>query len=248
MHFAHDYRRLINRWRAVARGCGLPLRRLPMAGRPDQFYLRTTALGTEGGIYLSAGIHGDEPAATEALVSWAEAQGAKLNDLPLLIFPCLNPWGLTHNSRFSEKGEDLNRLFHQDAHPLIAAVKAVVGTRKFAVALLLHEDYDGQGIYIYEIQRTLPYWGEALLETARPVISIEGRPMVDGRKATDGLIRRKLSRKFFDRIGYPEAIWLHFEHSDRTFTIETPSEFALPQRVAAHRVIIEESVRRVVGV
>ena len=52
--------------------------------------------------------------------------------------------------------------------------------------------------------------------------------------------------KRFARIGHPEALWLHLKHSNRTFTVETPSEFALERRVAAHIAVIEEMVRRVV--
>ena len=44
-------------------------------------------------------------------------------------------------------------------------------------------------------------------------------------------------------MGYPEAIWLHLYHSLRTFTVETPSEFALEQRVAAHVAVLDEVAR-----
>ena len=43
--------------------------------RADEFELlcfRSPALQSSGGIYLSAGIHGDEPAGTEGLYQWAE--------------------------------------------------------------------------------------------------------------------------------------------------------------------------------
>ena len=56
-------------------------------------------------------------------------------------------------------------------------------------------------------------------------------------------MRRKVNMKTFVKIGFPEAIHLHLFHSKRTFTIETPSEFALGQRVAAHVAIIDECVK-----
>ncbi len=70
--------------------------------------------------------------------------------------------------------------------------------------------------------------------------------MVDGRKAAAGLIRRRIRAGMFDKIGYPEAIWLHLKHADRSLTLETPSEFALADRIAAQIAVIEECVRRVV--
>lgn len=239
---AHDYRYLIERWRAVARKTGVPLRRLATAD--GGFYLRTPALAATGGIYFSAGIHGDEPASTEALVTWAERLGKKLRDVPALLLPCLNPWGLVQNIRLDAQGVDLNRSFHRTDLPVIAAVKRVVVGHQFAAAMMLHEDYDGQGIYLYESQRMQPYWGESLLAVARRHLPIDPRERIDGRKAVKGIHRRRFDRKRFAQIGYPEAVWLHLECAERTFTVETPSEFALERRVEAHVAVVEEIVRR----
>ena len=244
-HRAHDYRHLVERWRAVARKSGVPLRRLVRADGYEHFYLRTPALAETGGIYFSAGIHGDEPASTEALVTWAERQGRKLARIPLLLFPCLNPWGLVQNVRLNSQGVDLNRGFHLTDVPVITAVKRIVAGHQFAASMMLHEDYDGQGVYLYEVQRVQPYWGEALLAAARQHVPTDPRLRIDGRKAVNGIHRRRIDRRRFERIGHPEAIWLHWEHSARTFTVETPSEFALERRVAAHVAMIDEIVRRV---
>lgn len=243
-HRSHDYRHLIQRWRSVAQRCGTKLQRWGVAGELPLYCFRTRALPREGGLYISAGIHGDEPGATEGLIAWAEREGERLQELPLLIFPCLNPWGLVTNSRFDQSGTDLNRSFHLDDLPFVAGWKKVLEPYKFSVALNLHEDYDAQGLYLYEVQRERPYWGEELLEAARPVIPIEQRVKVDGRRAKAGLIRRRLNQRWLEEMGYPEAIWLHLHHAARTFTIETPSEFALPHRMAAHMAIIDECVRR----
>ncbi len=245
-HRAHDYRHLVARWRAVARRAGVPLRRLIRADGYDLFFLRTPALLETGGIYVSAGIHGDEPASTEGLITWAEAQGRRLAKLPLFLLPCLNPWGLVNNRRSNASGEDLNRSFHRDDLAVISAMKQQVAPRQFAAALMLHEDYDAQGAYLYEIQRVQPYWGEALLAAASAHLPTEPRGLVDGRKMVRGVHRRRPDRRTFERIGLPEAIWLHQEHSARTFTVETPSEFALERRVAAHVAMLGETVHRVV--
>lgn len=240
---AHDYRHLVERWRHVARRAGLRLQRIARDGGYEVLALRTPALTAEGGIYLSAGIHGDEAAATESLIAWAEENVARLRRLPLLVFPCLNPWGLVRNCRYDHEGRDLNRLFHTDQVPVIAAVRRFVHGHRFALALQLHEDYDGQGFYLYEVQRARPYWGEALLAVAARHIPIEPRARVDGRLFRSGLMRRRVEHRRFARMGYPEAIWLHLEHADRTFTIETPSEFALEVRVRAHAAVLDAAVQ-----
>jgi murein peptide amidase A len=240
----HDYNHLVARWRAVARKSGVPLRRLVRANGFDHFYLQTPALVAAGGIYISAGIHGDEPASSAALISWAEKNARRLKQCPLLIFPALNPWGLINNCRTDAAGADLNRLFHRDDQPVLHAVKKVVAPFQFRLALMLHEDYDAEGFYLYEVKRTLPFWGEDLLAAVGRVIAIEPRARIDGRTARAGLIRRRFNRAIFARIGYPEAIWLHEFHAERSLTVETPSEFALEQRVRAHEVVLDECLRR----
>lgn len=246
-HRSHDYRHLTARWRAVARTAGLRLHTLGNAGADRLFYLRTPALASSGGIYISAGIHGDEPAASEALITFAEKYAKQLARWPLLLFPCLNPWGLRANCRYDADGLDLNRQFHRDDHPVIAAVKRATTPHQFDLALMLHEDYDADGFYLYEIMRDRPYWGEDLLRVAGLHMPADARRKIDGRNADGGLIRRRFDRRRFERMGFPEAIWLHDCHARRSLTIETPSEFALYQRVLTHVVVIEECVRRVCG-
>jgi protein MpaA len=240
----HHYGHLMARWREVCRRAGLRLRQLARADGLPLYWLRTRASKQSGGIYLSAGIHGDEAGATEGLVTWAEKNATRLADLPLLILPCLNPWGLRNNMRLDASGNDLNRAFHRDDLPQIAALKALLRPYSFAAALMLHEDYDGQGLYLYEIQRADPHWGEGLLHAAAGLLPIEPRARVDRYHSARGLIRRRFDRPRYTRMGYPEAIWLHLHHSERTFTVETPSEFALEQRVAAHVAVLDELVRR----
>jgi hypothetical protein len=244
---SHHYGALIQRWRAVARTAGLRLQRFAQAGDDPLFFLKTPALAATGGIYISAAIHGDEPATNEALITWAEKHARRLARWPLLLFPCLNPWGLRNNIRLDAAGVDLNRAFHLDDHPVISALKRTVAPYQFDLALMVHEDYDGQGFYLYEIKRHQPFWGEDLLAIAGRHIAIDPRQKIDGRKAHSGLIRRRFDRALFERIGFPEAIWLHNEHARRALTIETPSEFALEQRVRAHVAVLEECVRRIVA-
>lgn len=244
-HRAHDYRFLIQRWRAVARQCGLIMRRYSEVGGHPVYFLQSKRLPASGAIYISAGIHGDEPAGTEACITWAEKNQEILAHAPFLIFPCLNPWGLMNNSRHDDQRRDLNRMFQHDEIPSLRALKTIIAPHHFPLALMLHEDYDGQGVYLYEVQRVKPFWGEGMLAAARKIIPIDGRAKVDGRKFRNGVFRRRLTLKIFEKIGLPESPYLHLHHADRTFTIETPSEFALDLRIRAHVAIIEECVRRV---
>ncbi len=242
MHRSHDYALLIRRWRAVARAAGLRMEVLAQAGKLPVYFLRTTPQPDPRTIYISAGIHGDEPAGPAGLIRWAEKSPARLRADPFLLFPCLNPWGLLNNSRGDAQGCDLNRTFANKRPPTpVRELLRLIDRDRFALSLTLHEDYDATGFYVYEVMRRAPFWGEQLLEVARPLIAIDARASIDRRRARAGLVRRQFKPQRFPAM--PESILLHRRHSYRTFTTETPSEFALEERVAAHVAVIEKCVR-----
>jgi len=229
----HNYQFLVQRWKRVARKTRLKL---------DVFARTATGIEimclqsppsnpNQPSLYLSAGIHGDEPAATEGLIEWAEAESEFLRTTNVLIFPCLNPWGLLWNSRFDEKGRDLNRLYHKTNVPRINAQKRLIKGREFDLSLAMHEDYDATGIYLYEIPRESPYLGEKILVAATKFLPVETRKTVEGRPCRAGLIRRDISPDSMPE--HPEAFFLHFGHSRRTLTFETPSECSIHDRVSA---------------
>lgn len=243
-HRSHDYLHLVERWRAVAARSGLVMRRLATGPEFNIYSLRSRVLPRDGAIYISAGIHGDEPGGTEALITWAEKNIRLLRRRPFLLVPCINPWGLVNNSRTDSARRDLNRLFRDGEATEILALKRAIGRRRFSLVLTLHEDFDGCGIYIYELQGATPYWGEALLEAARPHIPPDTRDVIEGREAAHGLVRRAIDMKFFETIGLPEAVYLHLQGCRRVFTVETPSEYSLDRRIHAHIAVIDECIRR----
>jgi protein MpaA len=193
-------------------------------------------------LYLSAGIHGDEPAPVEALISWAEENKARLGDLNLTIFPCLNPWGLERNIRFDAEGRDLNRCYNSRRLPRITAQLAVMKGRRFDIAACLHEDYDAHGFYLYEIAAARPHLGEGICRELALVMNPDQRPRIDGHRARQGLIRRRIHPRMM--TGHPEAFFLHFGHASRTLTFETPSEEGLACRISAQKAFLDAVTRR----
>ncbi len=241
----HDYRHLVARWRRVARAAKMRLRAFAQAGDYPVYYLQTAGDGRPA-LLISAGIHGDEPAGPAALVLWAEKHLARIAGSkaarPLLLFPCLNPWGLVNNQRGDAEGRDLNRLFDRNDCAPIRELKSLLGKQQLELGLNLHEDYDGRGIYLYEINRRPPDVGLELLQAASAALPIDSRRQIDGRPFQGG---RALRRANLQRIPlHPEAIYLHLQHGAKALTFETPSEFSLAKRVQAHVLLIEECVRR----
>ena len=254
-HFrAHDYGHLIRRWRSVARARGLRLTPYAAASGYELFYAETRRPNpARPWIYLSAGIHGDEAGATEGCLEWLATTRLALDRFNLVAFPCLNPWGLVNNCRLDADGRDLNRTYHDDAVPQTAAHKAVLADhaarhgcpRPFALALTLHEDYDANGLYIYEIKDHRPYWAEELLAAAARHVPHDTRRTIEGRGSRAGIVRRKITPDMMPQ--HPEAFTLHFHYAERTFTAETPSEAHLDARVAAQAPVIERAVQLTLG-
>ncbi|RFC46080.1 MAG: Succinylglutamate desuccinylase / Aspartoacylase family protein [Verrucomicrobia bacterium] len=238
---SHDYTHLIGRWRVLASSLGLRLSLIAKVDGYPIYCVKSARLRSAPGVYLSAGIHGDEPASTEGLLAWAEGNPVCLREMPFLIFPCLNPWGLVRNKRSDASGNDVNRTFQGDEHPTSAAVRRVAEAHRLAAAMLLHEDYDAHGIYLYE-QRQPSLFGELILQAAETFIPRDTRTRVDGRKAREGILRPRLSAKLFEKGGCPEAVWLHLRGCRRTVTFETPSEMSLEARTLAQVAAIERLV------
>lgn len=240
-HRAHDYHALIRRWRNVARVSGWRMREYAQSDGYKAYFLQSAALETRGGIYISAGIHGDEPASTEGLVAWAERHSTSLAGLPAIVFPCLNPWGLVRNARHDASGRDLNRVWDSPTSPLVSKALERIRDHSFDLALTLHEDYDGQGFYIYEPARSRPYWGERLVASAAGILPPDPRRTIDGRRARGGVIRPGM--RTIPRDAQPEAVYLHLHHARRTFTFETPSEYSLDLRVNTQVRLTESAIR-----
>lgn len=228
-----DYRLLLERWLSLVRR--VPSLTLSVFGEAGGYPL--VVVETEqpdpdaASIYLSAGIHGDEPAPVEALIQWAETMATRggFSGMNMMIFPCLNPWGLERNDRLDAEGRDLNRCYHSKKVPQIAAQLRMMKGRRFHVAACLHEDYDARGFYLYEIAAKRPHWGESLCGYLARIMDCDERRNIDGHRCRNGMIRRKVTPNLMR--GHPEAFLLHFKHAERTFTIETPSEEGLERRI-----------------
>ncbi len=247
MHRSHDYKGLMRRWKTIAKSNGLKLTAFAEADGYPVYEITNPKAGPPT-LYLSAGIHGDEPGATEGLCLWAGRPESKLCELPMRIFPCLNPWGLVENRRHNAAGVDLNRIFaHDSAPPHIVELCERIEGDCYDLALALHEDYDGEGLYVYEISRRneRPSLGERILKKAAlemPNIPLDLRKTIDKRRVTaTGLIRRRLRREQFPEL--PEALHLHLQHSERTFTFETPSEFDIRSRAEAQAWFIQAALK-----
>jgi murein peptide amidase A len=249
-HSGHDYGVLFSRWEALASRAGLKFSIFcEEGGFPVIAIENDQALaGESDGVYLSAGVHGDECAPVWGLLHWAESDPVILRTRPVVIFPCLNPHGLVGNTRCDHRGLDLNRCFENLGCPLVKAWTAFLEGRRFALSLNLHEDYDAGGIYLYELSRDESR-GDELLSACEDIIPREMAGTVDGSDFHRGLLTRSgdLERVVEEDLGggYPEAILLFLRYCRNSYTFETPSEQDLPCRVHAHERFIAAALREI---
>ena len=240
-HSSHEPAAVIKGWRPIATAAGLRMSTFAEADGHELFVLRSEAPPAGAPrVYLSTGVHGDEPGSALGLLHWAESNVDTLRAIDALIFPLLNPAGLLDNTRMDGKGRDLNRLFHSDEEPF-PAWRREVGERRFDLAICLHEDYDGRGCYIYELGRG--GLAERMLAAARPIIPPDSRAQIDISDAVGGVVRHgELGRDELPLEGLPEAIWLYFERCPVCLTLETPSEFSLWSRVRAQAAMLDAGI------
>jgi murein peptide amidase A len=183
-------------------------------------------------VYISTGIHGDEPAGPLAALHLLQ-EDRWPDDAAIWLCPCLNPTGFPINRRESAVGLDLNRDYRHLQSPEVRAhVDWLQRQPRFDVSLCLHEDWESNGFYIYELnpdQR--PSLAEKILEAVAQVCPVDTSPLIENWPAQNGVIRPQFNPE--DRPQWPEAIYLITHKTRQSYTLEAPSDFPLPARVAA---------------
>ena len=194
-------------------------------------------------IYLSAGIHGDEPAPPLALLELIEA-GVFDARAVWFLCPLLNPAGFLRQTRENADGLDLNRDYKDLRSAEIRAHADWLRRQpNFDFTICVHEDWESKGFYLYELNPNHdPGLAEPMIDAVSKVCPIETAAVIDGRAADAPGIIRPVSDPLL-RETWPEAIYLRAHHTGRSYTIESPSAFPLTQRIAALRAAIETALR-----
>ncbi|HLP24089.1 MAG TPA: M14 family metallocarboxypeptidase [Acidobacteriota bacterium] len=193
-------------------------------------------------LYLSSGMHGDEPAPPWAVLRLVET-GFFDARASWWVCPILNPTGLALGTRENFAGVDLNRDYKRPATSEIRDHIAWLERQPdFHATFCLHEDYDATGFYLYELNPdNRPTLADVALAGAAEHCPIENAAIIDGRESVAPGIIRPVSDPLL-RDQWPEAIYLRHEHTTLTYTFESPTPLPLEQRVAAHCGALRESV------
>ena len=195
--------------------------------------LTRTVPGATKRLYISTGIHGDEPAGPLAILQMLK-ENCWPAQVDLWICPCLNPTGFPANTRENAKGLDLNRQYlNPEAEETRAHIAWLERQPGFDLCLCLHEDWESNGFYVYELnpdeQRS---FAPGIMEQVSKVCPIDMASEIEGRPASGGIIRPSVDPR--SRPQWPEAFYLFTNKTRLSYTTEAPSDFPIATRVAAH--------------
>lgn len=195
-------------------------------------------------LYISGGVHGDEPAGPLAILDLLKNKRFPSN-FHITLVPVVNPTGLERGTRENAEGIDLNRDYGSNAHSAeTRAHRSWLVGRRFDLALCLHEDFEATGAYLYELKPVdQPSTARRLLDAMEPFVGIDPATEIDGMPVTEGLMQPPLARAAEMANTLPEALHLRTHHCDWTYTLETPSSANIVQRIGAQVAAIRAAMR-----
>jgi protein MpaA len=224
----------------VARADNWTLRHLsPCAAGARPWLHRAGPDSSSPRLYLSAGIHGDEVAGPIAVLKMLRLPNF-FYDFDTTIFPILNPDGIARGLRGNADGIDLNRDYKDTkSHEIRSHKEAIDTVPPFDAAMYLHEDFEGTGAYVYELNDSSlsPTLGFDIIQAISRHVPIDLRPEIEDVIATGGVLSRRdivlRHGPIENRPEWPEAIYLGVRHTKVSYTTETPMLQPLEHRVAA---------------
>lgn len=196
------------------------------------------AMGRKPRIYLSSGVHGDEPAPPAALLT-ALIDDTFDDRATWFLVPLINPVGFIKGQRENGEGIDLNRDYLSgEAREVRDHIAWLVRQPRFDLALCLHEDWEAQGFYLYELCRALREdYCRNIRAAVTAVLPIEDGDEIDGRPVTEhGIIRPESDPALRDL--WPEAIYLFKHQTDHCLTFETPTPKTMKDRIAGQNLAL----------
>lgn len=183
-------------------------------------------------VYLSTGIHGDEPAGPLAVLELLK-NNRWPQGVDVFLCPCLNPTGFSLNRRENATGVDLNRDYRDlQTGETRGHTEWLRRKPRFDVSLCLHEDWESKGFYLYELNPDeQPSLAKRIISHVAEVCPIDRSATIDGWDAENGVIHP--NKDPFERPQWPEALFLITNKTRLSYTFESPSSFPIATRVAA---------------
>lgn len=251
------YRELLERWRRLAALGAIELDETTI-GRPERLMQSARiAPANPERVLLAAGVHGDEPVTSWALLDIVES-GLLDTRYGFDILCCTNPTGYEAGTRRNAEWVDINRGYVQPSPSIEAElVMSRHQASHYRLVIDLHEDFEAEGMYLYEpvVDGTAPLGRRILeaLEGAGYPLQVFSAAFDLGyldtctdevRRLEPGRVLPNIAQEcahFAD--GLPLTMFfLHHGLAERSLTIESPRSFAWHDRMAIHRIAVVEAL------
>lgn len=237
-----DVRNYLEEFHGAASGQGFSCEALVEV---DDYVISAYTKKAEGKprVYLSSGMHGDEPAGVLAVCELMQ-EAFFDSEIEWQVCPVLNPTGLAAGTRENKQGVDLNRDYLRKTTDEVSShVRWLEQQPIPEMFISLHEDWESTGFYLYEIQkRGCPSTARAILDAAAAEIQTEPSLVIDDHDVREpGWIFHEPRADFPD--DWPEAIYMAEKGTRVSYTLETPSSLELEKRVACHKLAVRTAVK-----
>ncbi len=233
---------LISQWVSWSRQVSESQVKLQAWGQRDPYPLIGLEIGSQSPkhpcVYISAGVHGDEPAGALALLEWVQQRYQELPGIWYLA-PLVNPSGWDAGTRENADGVDLNRNYGTPRSIETRQQQRWLETLPdISLFASLHEDYETDGFYLYCLNQ--PALGSQIVDAVSQVMPIE-QNQADGHPLTAGLVQTldpdEVIREMGDSL--PEALWFYQRFRCLNLTTETPSSRPLNERIKAQKCALD---------
>lgn len=208
-------------------------------------------LGPAGGseplrIGIFAGIHGDAPATSFALLRFVrllEHDPRMARGYWLFLYPVCNPTGFQDNTRHNRNGKDLNRAFWRNSRqPEVRLLESELRAHAFDGIILLLTDETSDGVVGRAQGDVLArYLLRPALAAASDFLPLTEKEAIGGFRAADGIIRGSLEGALRAPPGLkprPFEITLEAPRQAPQFLQEAALAVALPPILAEYRQFI----------
>ena len=218
--------------------------------------------GARPAVLISGGIHGDEPAGVYAALAFlAHVLHEFDNAFQFIVFPCINPSGFEADTLETASGANLNRLFGiSSSQPEVRAMEDWLGRHaiRFQLTFDLHEvrpDYVGEGYtekdnphaaYLYEtVTDGSPRIGRAMIDALPPGRAVCQWPTIYDDINDRGLISypEAARNRIYAKGTTLDAFLTGRNYTNHAFTLETPTEWPLRERVATQLTFLRTALR-----
>jgi hypothetical protein len=189
---------------------------------------------------LTAGVHGNEPSGTQALLALARnlAKPSEANStIRYAILPMVNPWGWARDLRHNGSNLDIARQFASDATQETELLKKFIQQQRCDMLIDLHEDRFHEGFY------ALAYAPLDLAKIQATIAQVEKQTGV-AHAAKPPLGVWAIQEKDLDQVKLPTAsLWAKQNGVKHALIVETHDRLPMEKRVQIHLAAITEFVK-----